>query len=104
MDKRLFSSDEATGVRKIWHWDSSNDTFVIETEMAQPVLENILEENKQTFNDAPSAWGDGQKVASIPIHIYWDLKKKGIIDDEVAFKRWLNDPDQRAFRTRPGTI
>ena len=104
MNKRLFSSDAQTGVIKWWHWDDSTDTFVIETEMAQPVLESILDENKQSFNDAPTGWGNGQKIASIPVHILWDLKKKGILDDEAAFKRWLNDPDNRFFRVRPGTV
>lgn len=103
MDKKVFSHDPFTGVTKYFHGDD-NDTFVIETEMAQPVLENIIEANKANFNDAPSGWGNGQIVASIPIHIYWDLKRKGIADDDAAMKRWLNDPDNRFFRTRPGTI
>lgn len=103
-DRKLFSSDAATGVRKYWHWDDATDTFVIETEMAAPVLEDIIEANKAKYNDAPDRWGDGQLVASIPIHIYWDLKKRGIVDDDAAMKRWLNDPDNRFFRVRPGTV
>jgi hypothetical protein len=35
---------------------------------------------------------------------YMDLKKKGILDDQVALKRWLNDPENRYFRTRPGQV
>ena len=27
-----------------------------------------------------------------------------ILDDEAAMKRWLNDPDNRFFRTRPGRV
>lgn len=103
-DRKLFSEDPFTGVRKFFHWDDSNDTFLIETEMSQPLLEDILEGNKQSFNDAPSRWGNGQIVASIPVHLYWDLKKKGIADDDAAMKRWLNDPDNRFFRRRPGTV
>jgi hypothetical protein len=26
------------------------------------------------------------------------------VDDPAAFKRWLNDPDNRFFRTSPGTL
>mgnify|MGYP006213542651 CR=1 FL=1 len=47
---------------------------------------------------------DGRVVASIPIHIYWDLKKRGIADDDEAMKRWLNDSQNRFFRTRPGQV
>ena len=54
---------------------------------------------KRTFH-----WGDMTRVASIPLSLYFDLKKKGIADDPVAMKRWLNDPDQRFFRTRPGRL
>jgi hypothetical protein len=103
-DRKLFSQDPFTGVTKYFHWDDSNDTFLIETEMAAPILEDIVEDNKQSYNDAPSNWGNGQLVATIPIHIYWDLKKKGIADDDAAMRRWLNDPDNRFFRRRPGTV
>lgn len=103
-DRRVLSHDPVTGITKWFHWDDSNDTFLIETGMQQPVLENILEENKKKFNDAPTGWGDGKPVATIPLHILFDLKKKGILDDETAFKRWLNDPDNRFFRTRPGRV
>lgn len=102
--RKLFSHDEFTGISKFFHWDDSNDTFVIETEMAQPVLEGIVEANKQDYNDAPKNWGNGQLVARIPLHLYWDLKKKGIADDDAAMRRWLNDPDNRFFRTRPGVV
>jgi hypothetical protein len=43
-------------------------------------------------------------VASIPLPLYFDLKAKGIIDDQKKFKEWLNDSDNRHFRMRPGKI
>jgi hypothetical protein len=36
--------------------------------------------------------------------LFYRLKKDGIIDDPSAMKRWLNDPDNRFFRTRPGRV
>jgi hypothetical protein len=33
-----------------------------------------------------------------------ELKQQGIIDDPKALRRWLNDPDNRYFRTRPGRV
>jgi hypothetical protein len=44
------------------------------------------------------------RVASIPMGVYMELDAKGIARDEKAFARWLDDPDQRAFRTRPGRL
>lgn len=104
MDRKLLSYDDFTGISKWFHWDDSNDTFLIETEQAAPVLNEIIENNKQDYNDAPSNWGEGRLVARLPLHIYWDLKKKGIADDDAAMKRWLNDPDNRFFRTFPGAV
>ncbi len=60
--------------------------------------------NKADFNDAPSRWGEGQRVASIPMTVYWELKRRGVVDDQGALRRWLNDPDNRFFRTRPGAV
>lgn len=104
MDRKVFSHDQFTGVTKYFHWDDTNDTFLIETEMAAPVLDDVIEANKQMYNDAPTRWGEGQLVARIPVHVYWDLKKKGVADDDAAMKRWLEDPDNRFFRVRPGSI
>jgi len=43
-------------------------------------------------------------VASIPLSIYYDLKRQGIVDDPVRLKRWLNDSDNKYFRTRGGVV
>jgi len=44
------------------------------------------------------------KVASIPMNIYFDLKQRGILNDQKKMKQWLNDPDNKYFRTRPGLV
>jgi hypothetical protein len=36
--------------------------------------------------------------------VYYDLKRRGIADDPKKFKQWLNDRDNRVFRTRAGTL
>lgn len=43
-------------------------------------------------------------VASLPLVIYNDLKRRGILDDPKAFSRWLNDPDNSVFRTGGGRV
>lgn len=85
--------------------------LVIET--AQDVS-GIIESNKKQFNayDERARWSDdilGNKIASIPLTVIDDLNQKGImrgfhILDEKRFKEFLNDPDNRVFRTRPGRI
>ena len=101
MSGTLLSFDPVLGLTRKFHWDDTTDEFLIQT---QQETTDIVEQNKLEFNEAPNRWGEWSKIASIPLSIYMDLKKKGILDDEAAFKRWLNDPDNAAFRTRPGRV
>lgn len=74
----------------------------------------IIESNKVQFNsyDERAKWSDhlfGNKIASVPLVVIDDLNKKGImrgfhVVDQARFKEWLNNPDNRAFRTRPGRV
>jgi hypothetical protein len=74
----------------------------------------ILEMNKREYaaQDERKTWGDdafSNKVASIPLAVFSDLEKLGItrgfaVIDKKRFHAWLNDPDNRAFRTRAGRI
>jgi hypothetical protein len=71
----------------------------------------ILEANKARYNqtDQRARWGDGQLVADIPFAVIDDLNRQGILRgfavlDQKRMKAWLNNPDNRYFRTRPGTV
>jgi hypothetical protein len=74
-------------------------------------ISEILENNKAQFNaiDERTKWGEFTKVASLPNVVVDDLNTKGImrgfaVIDEKRFRAFLNDPDNRFFRTRPGQI
>jgi hypothetical protein len=43
-------------------------------------------------------------VASIPMALYYQMKAEGKLDDQAYMKRWLNSPENRFFRTRPGKV
>ena len=85
--------------------------IIIETR--QDVTANI-EQNLKEFNsfDERAKWSDdmfGNKIASIPLTVIDDLNAKGImrgfaIVDQKRMKQWLNSPDNRFFRTRPGRV
>ena len=82
-------------------------------EMRQDVSD-IVEQNKKEYNsyDERARWSDqlfGNKVASIPLTVIDDLNKEGImrgyaVVDEKRFAVWLNDPMNRAWRTRTGVV
>jgi len=102
MTQRLFDHDPVSGITTWFQYHDENDAFSLHTVQE---TDDVVDANKRDFNGAASNWrGDMHKVASIPMTLYMDLKKQGIIDDEKAFKKWLNDPDNRYFRTRPGKV
>lgn len=102
MSERLFDRDPIFGLTRYFQYNDDDDTFTIRTEQD---VEPLLDENKAFMADAADGWrGELHRVASIPMPLYMQLKMQGIVDDERAFKRWLNDRDNRFFRTRPGIV
>jgi len=101
---RPFDYDPVFGLTELWHYDDETNTGVIETIQDSTA---IIEANKWLYADVDeqARWKDGlHHVARIPIHLYKDLQQKGIAFGDAAMRRWLNDPDNRYFRTRPGVI
>ena len=110
MNPRLLHVNPMTGVQQVFHFDEAGDAFTIETRQdAAPVIEATRIERVET--DRHTRYGDGlQKVASIPLTVFADLAKRGVVSpggavlDPAAFRRFLNDPDNRVFRTREGRV
>ena len=75
-------------------------------------VSDIVEKNKREYNNNSTKWGDelfDNKIASIPMTVVDKLNQQGImrghhILDQKAFFKWLNDPDNRFFRTKQGRI
>jgi hypothetical protein len=104
MSTRLFSEDPIGGKRVLFHYDYDSVQIVFET---QHDVEPILDANnliRDSMDERANWKGEWHRVASIPLPLYFDLKRKGIVKDPADFKRWLNDPDNRFFRTRPGRV
>jgi hypothetical protein len=111
-DRRLFSYDPTFGTVRYSYYDPDNDVFAIETlQDAAPVIEA----NKAAFNstDEKARYDDGlHHVARIPLAVMERLIREKILvigkngdgEGNKRFKRWLNSPENRFFRTRPGTV
>jgi hypothetical protein len=100
---RLLDHDPETKTKTIFHSDGQGGG-TIET---RSDVTDLLEVNKAKYNDVDqrARWGEKTWVAaSLPLHVYLDLKKQGIADDEKKFKAWLNDPENLYYRTRPGRV
>lgn len=105
IETRVFDRDELSGITELWHYDHASG--VITHEFQQDVTP-IIAANKEEFKeyDERARWKDGlgSKVATIPLSIWADLREKGIDRSKRDMHRWLNDPDNRVFRTRPGRV
>ena len=103
IDTRIVSTNAAIGQVQKMHFHEDGG-ITLET---QQDVTDVLEANKATFNqvDERAGWkGEMHRVASIPMSVFYDLKRKGIIDDPVALKKWLNSGENAVFRTRPGRV
>lgn len=102
MSERLLDENNMVGIKRYFSYDETADSYTIRT---QQDVTDLVEANKAAANVASSDWkGDMHKVASIPLNVYYDLKRRGILDDPKRLKAWLNDPDNRFFRTKRGRV
>lgn len=104
---KIFSQDLQTQTVQIAHEDGEGGLILETRQNVTP----FLEQNKASYAqiDERARWGEFTKIASIPFAVIQELNKKGILKgfhivDQKAMKAWVNDPDNRFFRTRPGRI
>jgi hypothetical protein len=88
--------------RSVWHLNQDGfDHFRIDYDATQ-----LLEQNKADYNVAQTGWkGDWHKVASVPHNILHDGLDQAIQQQDRDYvKRWLNNSDNRGWRTKPGRV
>ena len=92
-----------------FHSNTSEDEFTINTyQDTRP----IVDENKRAYNDygdllTKGKSGEGVRVASIPFAVWtqWVRETNGAIQkDPKLMKKYLNDPDNKYFRTTPTRV
>ena len=105
--KRLLSADPEAGFRE-WYWsDPDTGDVALETEW---LVEPIHEAAKGLYNavDERARWkGDMHHVGWIPrwiIEYEWRVNRRRMLADKPFVRWWLDQPENRGFRTRPGRI
>lgn len=101
-DWSLFDYDVKTG-RQVWvlHNDDGSMTFRTDYPVEATVDANTAQRNLAQDNWA----GDYHQIASIPLNVYYDQLAEATKQDDQAFiSKWLNDSDNRAWRTKGGTV
>ena len=98
----LVDWDAFTG-RSVWSYFDGQQTHY---RIDYPVTE-LIEQNKSEANAAPSGWaGDWHKIASVPLNV---LHSSGLDEamtarDNKFVSKFLNDSDNRAWRTKKGRV
>lgn len=104
MADRLLYDHYGDVTRTVITQDSDEDgEFHIQTSQdMEPVIQtakNLREANevighRKSENMVP--------VAEVPMQVYEQAYHEGWLHDEAAWKRWLNDPDNKVFRITDG--
>lgn len=104
---RVLGIDPITRTKELHHYDP--DTGDQALELVQDV-QPITEETRGRFNmvDERERWRDGfNHVASVPLSVIDKVRREtgvNLLTDREAMRQFLNNSDNRAFRTRPGRI
>lgn len=96
--RRLFDNDPVTRTTQNFHVED-DDSFIIE---AKQDVTDIAEMTQAEFREASRNFrkGNFHKVGSIPLNIVADLQKQGIWQDDAALMQWLENPDNRKWKTK----
>lgn len=98
---RLFNHDPATG-RTVWVLtEGERTTFRTD----YPVDAIINENAERRAASAGTKFGDMAHIASVPLNIYHEqLAEAQRVGDDKYISKYLNDSDNRAWRTREGKV
>jgi xylose isomerase len=103
----IFKKDD---VKTITAHEGENGLILNTSQDVTAILEDNARKRNQT--DRRTKWGGelfDNKIASIPMAVFDELHKQGItrgfhVLDQKRFREWLNNPDNRFFRTREGKV
>jgi len=108
MKKRLVKRDALTGKETWAHFDEDGKITFESTQNVDALLnQNRAERNEYRADSLiGNTQAHRQKVAEIPTALYHQLIEElgQPKDNPTGWKRWLNDYDNRFFRTSGGNV
>lgn len=102
MSQKKYIYDANGTVARVLHADDRDPfgDFAIETiEDVEPLLESV-----KVLRDDHKARGDMKHVARVPVTIVEKAMREGWFNDQAAWNRFLNDPDNKDFRVWEGRL
>ena len=103
----LFDHDHKLG-RTVWALEERDSSGkLIATHFRTDYrVDPTIDQNTAQRNLAQSGWkGDWHHIGSVPLNIFHDqLAEATRQGDDRYLSKWLNDSDNRAWRTKDGTV
>jgi hypothetical protein len=75
------------------------DTVLQTVEDCEPIVESV-----RHLREAQAPRADMKHVARVPVTVVEKAMREGWFNDQAAWDRWLNDPDNRDFRVWEGRV
>lgn len=107
--KRLLSADAEAGYRE-WYCTDDDGNVAIQTEwFVDPILEIAKAEYNAFSHKSVTKFKDDvlNHVGFIPKYVIdyeWRVNGRKMLADKEYVRHWLNQPENKAFRTKPGRI
>lgn len=100
-------NDPITGTRAILHHDETGGKVI--SEVAQDVSDmvDVAKAAYASHDERARFGGEFHHVGFIPMSLYFKLRKQARGDKQrldQLIKEFMNDRDNRMFRTRPGRV
>jgi len=96
---KLLDRNEEIG-REVWYHFEGEELILNTRQSVEP----ILKVNQAFYNETyGERWGEGKRVASVPINFFWDKLHEAVMNkDDAYIRKFLNNSDHKKFRTFHG--
>lgn len=102
--KRLLDYDPVTKAQLDWY-DYADGSVVIDHRQDVSDALDTVKHLQQRHQDGHTDRKSPVRLAAIIPNVIWeDLERRGIANDPVALKRWIDDRDNSAFKVYPGSL
>ena len=91
--------DALTGTIEKMHVTTDQKLVFEQTVDVQALGERNQEIKNEISRNDKTPDGLGVKVASLPMMVYLDLRKRGILGDRTELRKWLASEEAAPFRT-----
>ena len=100
MERRSVERD-GTITRTLVSGDLHDDLVVHTEQDVGAILDHVHELREHTTHN-PN--GLMRHAAKVPVTVYEQAVREGWVNDQDAWRAWLNDPDNKAFRVWKGRV